>query len=430
MSCGRLHFFDMPELTAEQIATGGEDAKKAYLGFTVIQPTAPSSLGRTVIDPLKCGSDPDRFYCLQTNFRVHVEGVEYTVKGYPYMAQTGEATVCAHAALWGLCRYLSERYATYGEVYPYDLIRMTGDTEGRRVPYRGMLYTDYSKILSEFGCHPVILRPRTRFDEWVKDKRSFLDMYAYVESGFPVLASFGGHVATLVGHTTRETLKEDMGPDEYGFYDSYGFLDQYIVVDDNFFPYQRLGDWTDDIARNYGKHFESKLNPYPSKQTIYSAVVPLPEKAFMEPKFAREITSRFFSKVRKWLEEAITNSVQDKDQPLVTRLFLTTSSAFKRRKKLSFEGEAGAPGDRASQLPLRLDLPHFIWVMEISPLSLYQSGIAVGEVVLDASASPYEGGGLIYARVGKRVLLQETKLKILDGATFNFKQYTHNLGER
>jgi hypothetical protein len=428
--CGRLHFFTAPELTVEQVAKGDERAKDAYVGFSVVQPIA-QSLGRTVIDPLKCGNDPSCFYCLQTSFRTHIQGAEYAVHGYPYMAQSGEATVCAHAALWGLCRYLSERYAIYGELYPYDLIRMTGDTEGRRVPYRGMLYTDYSTILSEFGCYPVIRRPRTypRSNDWVDDKDTFLDIYAYVESGFPVLASFRGHVATLIGHTARKTLHGDMKADKHGFYDSYGLLDQYIVVDDNFFPYQRLGDWNDGIERNYGRHFETKLDPYPSKQTIYSAVIPLPEKAFLEPASARAIATSFFDKVRPWVREAVEHSGQDVGEPLVTRLFLTTSNAFKRRKKLCFEGEPGKPGDVASQLPLRLDLPHFVWIMEISPLPLYKSGSAIGEVALDASASSTERG-FIYGRVGQQVVFDGTKLKKLDSAAYSFKQYTHNLGER
>ena len=90
------------------------------------------------------------FYVLRTGFKTHLGGPALTANGYPYMSQDGEATVCAHTALWGLCRFLSERYSFYREVYPYDLITMTTDTQGRSVPYHGMTYSDYSRILVGF----------------------------------------------------------------------------------------------------------------------------------------------------------------------------------------------------------------------------------------------------------------------------------------
>ena len=64
-------------------------------------------------------------------------------------------SVCSFGAR-GVCRYLSQRYPHYKELYPFDFIRMTETSEGRAVPYRGMTYTDYCKILSEFGTFPIV----------------------------------------------------------------------------------------------------------------------------------------------------------------------------------------------------------------------------------------------------------------------------------
>ena len=143
---------------------------------------------------------------------------------------------------------MSERYHEYRELYPYDFIRMTGDTEGRRVPYRGMTYSDYSKILSQFGCHPAIIRPKgtevhiasVKSRDWTKDRDTFFDLYSYVESGFPVLTSFGGHVVNIIGHTMSGDLPSGAVQDKHGFYNSSYLVDRYIVVDDNFFPYRLL----------------------------------------------------------------------------------------------------------------------------------------------------------------------------------------------
>lgn len=429
--CARLHFFGTPELTIEKVTAGDHEAKQSYIGFSVLQPTInpqrSRGIGRTVIDPLKCGNDPARFFCLQTPFSAHIQGVRYEVNGYPWMSQSGEATVCAHAALWGVCRYLSERYNEYGEYYPYDLIEQTGFAEGRRVPYRAMRYTDYSNILSSFGCHPVIIKSKTYGNpNWMDEKVSLLNIYSYVESGFPVLTSFNGHVAAVIGHTSRQDLSFD-SPYEFGFHDSYALVDQYVVVDDNYFPFQLLGDRADGGDRNYGTRFASQLAPHPSKQDMFAVVVPLPEKAFMPPDLARRIGATYFNNHRGSLVGFAPQSGYNQD-PLVTRLFLTSSNAFKKRKSQSASGNLGKDPDLLSQFPLRLNLPHFIWVMEISPLSLYTGRSIIGEVVLDASADRAEVG-FVYGRIGNLISFQG-KESVADGTPTSFCQFTHNLGER
>jgi hypothetical protein len=161
------------------------------------------------------------------------------------MSQDTEATVCAHTALWSVCRYLSERYTVYPETYPYDFITGTTDTNGRTAPYRKMTYTDYSRLLTRFGCHPEILFMREDTTNLWGKKTSTLSaekltrLYTYVESGFPVLASFRGHVVSLVGHTMD--LSRTPKPNQHGWIDSSGYLKQFVVVDDNRFPYQLLG---------------------------------------------------------------------------------------------------------------------------------------------------------------------------------------------
>jgi len=55
-----------------------------------------------------------------------------------------------------------------------------------------MTYTDYCKILSDFGTYPIYRFLQTRdakTNAVLKDPKAFEDLYCYVESGFPVLAS-------------------------------------------------------------------------------------------------------------------------------------------------------------------------------------------------------------------------------------------------
>ncbi len=425
--CSRLHFLGREGLTVEDVVYRSEDHRDDYLGFSVLEPVTEHCLGRTVIDPFKVREDTEGLFCLRTKTRVHIQGADYEVNGFPYRSQSGEATVCAHTALWCACRYLSERYTAYRELYPYDLIEMTGDTNGRRVPYRGMTYTDYSTILSGFGCHPAIIRPKgtettvggKKSKDWSKDRDSYYDLYAYMESGFPVLASFGGHVVNIIGHTLSDTMMAKHVP-EQGFYNSAAMLKDYVVVDDNFFPYQRLG--YDGVQQYYPPAAYASTAHPPTIDSIFAAVVPLPEKAYLRPADARRCAYKFLNheSIRRLVEETVKELACSPDS-LVARQLLTSSMSFKRRKREDFRKQ----GDELLTYPICLNLPHFIWVMEVTAADLYKKRQCFGEVVLDATVGPDEWEP-IYARIG-RYLVMGSRRQRLDNAPVSYPQYSHNL---
>lgn len=422
--CSRLHFFDYPGIQHKDLLVAPEKFRERYLGFSVVRPVNVRCLGRTIIDPYKIGKSlSDGFYLLRTRFRAQINGTEFTVSGYPFTSQDADATLCAHSALWGVCRYLSERYPHYKELYPFDFVRMTESSQGRAFPYRGMTYADYCKILNDFGTCPVtaFLQKQDANKVTVPDLDAFQDLCAYVESGFPVLASLrmasAGHVVSLVGHTLDYSTTITATT---GFVDSSLFLKQFVVVDDNFFPYQKLGYENDpeNYLGIYGKSplSEGKLGI----KDIFTMTCPLPEKVFLPAKDAREKAMKHCQKFLSILKETGA-------EPFVCRLFVAGSSAFKRRKLASALSES----DPASSLVANLHLPHFLWVMEISPVDLYKAGTCTAEIVLDATAGSAEDG-IIYMRIGDQMHVagkSQTIWKKIDGPK-QFTQYTHNLGEK
>jgi len=430
--CSRLHFFNTDALSAEEAIFHPETYKDNYMGYSVIEPVARRCVGRTVVDPYMIGQQQKTHFCLRTPTKVRIHGADYETHGFPYRSQSGEATVCAHTALWAACRYLSERYREYRELHPYDLIEMTGDTNGRRVPYRGMSYTDYSTILSEFGCHPAILRPKgteitggggKKTRDWSMDRESFFDLYSYVESGFPVLTSFGGHVVTLIGHTILDALPGGKVADKHGFYDSAYLVKEYIVVDDNFFPYQLLG--YRGSAQYYPAGAYGTMEHPPSIDAVVAAVVPLPEKAFLPPRFARESGSSVFATASAQAKIAdVVKKLALKDETLkLIRLLLTSGSAFHRRKREFYNQNTK---DDLLKYPVSLNLPHFVWVLELSTLSTHNARRCFGEIVVDATSSRHEYEP-IYVRIGNH-LISGNKEQEFASCPLDFPQYTHNLG--
>jgi hypothetical protein len=421
-ACQRLHFFSVVSLDPKDLLVNPDNYKEAYLGFSIIRPVIRRCIGRTVIDPYKIGkSIKDGFYLLRTPFHAQINGTRFKVEGYPFTTQDLDATLCAHSALWGVCRYLSERYTHYKELFPFDFITMTETNEGRVFPYRGMTYTDYCKILTDFGTYPVVAAVQRREkDTFVQVPDAFTDLCAYVESGFPVLASIrlstANHVVSLIGHTI------DYGRSvaaTTGFIDSSYFLKQFIVADDNVFPYQLLGEGDD--PENYAPSFY-KASPVTGQgvgiKDIITMTCPLPEKVFLTARRARE-------KALKHLEFFKSTLLRAGPEPFITRLFVTSSSAFKRRKLKI----AKAHDDPASSLPVGLHLPHFLWVMEVYARDEYKDGNCLAEIVLDSTAGSAEEG-IIYIRAGDQlyVAAAETIWRTVPGPT-RFRQYTHNLGE-
>ena len=239
--CIRLHFFSRDAVTPTTFRSGPGTLQSDYLGFSVIRPVSGRCLGRSVFSAERVGLS---HYNLATDFKVHLRGQVLTVRGFPYTSQDTDVTVCAHAALWATCRYLSERYPVYREVYPYDLVEWTAPHRGRRAPHRGMTYEDYSTILTSFGAHPEVLRIQE--EEGKQSLEKFQDMCSYIESGFPVLASLKGHVIVAIGHTLdfsalHHPLYGTAAADPLGMVDCSAYWKQIIVVDDNAFPHAQLG---------------------------------------------------------------------------------------------------------------------------------------------------------------------------------------------
>ena len=100
--CKRLHFFARTGISNASLLFDSESLVDDYIGFAVIRPVAKRCIGRTVIDPWLVGrSIKDDYFSLRTSFKTHISGQALVARGYPYMSQDGEATVCAHTALWG-----------------------------------------------------------------------------------------------------------------------------------------------------------------------------------------------------------------------------------------------------------------------------------------------------------------------------------------
>ena len=426
--CVRLHFF-REHLSESQILLRG--AKEDYLGSAVIEPLSTRCIGRTVLDPTKLGHDLRTVHLLSTTFNSRIGGQLYQVRGYPFRSQNSEATVCAHVTMWGVCRYLSTKFKLYRKHLPFELIEMAGRRNGRVVPHHGLSYEDYSEILDRFGCYPVIVanhglgaQPFSARNSDRINQKEFIgfqrNLYTYIESGFPLIASFGGHVVSIVGHTSKspkEVQKQFQHQTEPVH--AAELVDKYVVMDDNVFPYQFMARQAEG-----GDQYQRSLSQ------VRGIVVPLPDEVYLRPQDVEAFISNFVDDdlVTPLIEES--RSDLSPDGPLVYRPFLTTGASLKAFKLKQLYRE---PKDTVPRYHLWLSLPKFVWVIELSTIGLRAKDEAFGEILLDATAgiSDLEP---IFIRIGKYIA-RNRRIEGKPGIDYrlateysSFRQYRHNLG--
>lgn len=334
-----------------------------YLGFIILRPNRVTSIGRTILDPGKLHFVTGHI-CTAV-YPVHILGAELTARGFPYMSQDTDVTVCAHAACWMIFRYFSQRYRRYAEKWPYEVSQLTRDVStGRLVPSKGLTAFQVTEMFSNFGFSPEIYMRQQYGDMFEKL------LYMYVESGLPVVAALSSHrhAITIIGHTSDFAVQPPATPASSDVY-----LNGLIANDDNFMPYQAIRK--EDPAPSGGHWSRFKV------AEIDTFIVPLYEKIHLSAEHVVKLAEAILTDSKLGIDAL---SKQLKYEQLVTRTFLTSSKSFKkmrREKPLAFG---------ISDVYCEMAMPKFIWVCELSRPDLFKDGKIAGEILFDATANPLD----------------------------------------
>jgi hypothetical protein len=387
--CVRLHFFSAP-VTENDIVTTSSNAKESYLGYSVIRPTKPNCIGRTLLSHKLRLHPKAHITCCEE--QANVLGGDFTINGFPFISQDTDATVCAESALWMVLRYFSNRYGMYSEVLPFQITNIASHhAVGRRVFPSGGLYSwQLAEALRLQRFSPVIYAKKA-----MQYQANFHHLlYTYIESGFPLLLTFSDHVIVGYGHASDYGAPKPaaMTPASRAY--TSHFNRSLVVSDDNCFPYQML-------------HQAGPGNPIDSEydwSAIEEFIVPLPEKVFLPAEQAQ-------TAIEKVLRDFQPQSATLAGKPLLLRLFLTSARSF--RRMLASRG-MGHPS--VQSIYRNLPLPHFVWVCEIADYDEYAADRRIlGEVIWDATRNAHEPDGLIALHLPEKLIYDE-------GSAFNGPQ--------
>ena len=85
------------------------------------------------------------------------QGTILRMRGFPFVSQDTEITVCAQSALWMVARYFSNRYRSYPEIYPFQIGELTRDYPVGRLFPTGRLYVwQMAEVLRRINYSPLI----------------------------------------------------------------------------------------------------------------------------------------------------------------------------------------------------------------------------------------------------------------------------------
>lgn len=361
--CIRLHFFS--ELLDKVDLDDADKLQNSYLGYSVIRPTRPNCVGRTLIAP-QINENSENMHIRICAEKIHLRGIDLEVEGFPFISQDVDVTVCAQSALWMILRYYSNRYPFYGEIHPYQIGTLTNDYSiGRIFPSNGLFMWQMAEAMKQCRFEPLIYTRSAypnQFDHL---------LYTYIESGIPCLLGVPDHVVAAYGHFSDINSVTIPGDGEIHY--SSEFNQGFVINDDNSHPYQLL----------YATEpKDTKVSKY-KVSDIDSFIAPLPDKVYLTPEAFQKI-------VERWLEHFKPKSDFLKNKTLLLRSFLTTCVSFKRCLEKRGMGHLSV-----TQMYRNLPMPHFIWVCEVSTPEAYEEGKIHGEIIWDATRNGHETSGLV-----------------------------------
>lgn len=413
--CKRLSFFNGEVSVDDFINHTSEELNKRYIGSCVIIPNSFSSIGRTYLDPLKLERHifAPTSYMIATNFKIHIGAHSFTVKTFPYRGQDGGTMTCSEVTVMNILEYFGTRYPDHSIVYPSTILDLQKEvTYDRVLPAHGMNYYDLTRIMIKCGVSACVYNidaignKQNTYEEKLKEFHRIF--HQYVDSGFPVALGFEqeddnspGHSITCIGYKLHQDLSKTSIKDLYdknakiSLINCADLINDYIINDDNQLSYQ-VKPYTSLTIHNNLKISDMSVTMYKKMYmdsyeayNIVTQIISTEKHTGISSTNIRE-NMRILNDPDKFEDKLLyaqkCSNLGDKDNPIILRLFATSSTKYKEFKINTLKKEQ----IDIKKIYNNILMPRFIWVCEIYSWDSYKENLAIGEIILDATSSVCE----------------------------------------
>jgi hypothetical protein len=428
--CKRIHFFaediskimSLPDWTS-RVEALRKTSLTSYCGFCVIRPLPNASIGRTALRMRgPDGKDLESVITCRADTRANLLGAELHVRGANFMQQDSRVGACAQVAIWMGARHMHQRYH-YNWLSVADITKLASpntEDESTSLPAGSDFLTSERMIraVHEMGFQALCFRGNNIGEQ----------ILPYVESGLPVILGLDvpgasiGHAVTVIGRVFSKITKPTSRPVD--------FIPGFVVHDDQSGPYKVIPS-TPTAAKNFGFSANDIIKVRTRSGDVEFNLVDhgsfgmalMPVRAFSTARAAevtaqRRIANAFnqldslkaliakAGKINPLLDEL---AAAHKAGQVVLRTYLTSADGYRRHIA------DGSACDSLKDLLLRIHLPHFTWITEISSADSYNNSSAglrriYGHSVLDATSSGVDVAGLLMLHLPGVVFLRDVNI--------------------
>jgi len=388
----RIHFFST-DFSQAQFRSLTEPKRQAlfdsYLGYTVIRPGSPQTLGRTFIKPPETIQGKKAFFPTKGSFLSNLSGLQLEIVACPYLSQDQMVMACATASLWMSSNSLCTKGADIPSYSTSDITRLAlslNRTYGPTIGGRGLRIEEMEHAFMAMGYDPIL-------SEYPQQTNLLESAYLYLESGIPpVLTIFfpeqrihgyriqGLHAVTVVGHTMDTTLNRPLAIIN-NINTSASFMPNLILNDDQNGMYL-CADVMPTAKKE--KPFRAKLQINVNGQILVgycnSILVPLPPRVLLDGEAAQRAAASWlvFAQSNNWL----------KNDPLVLRTFLVRANRLK--ESFLIRANSGV-SKRLSEVYRGLSMPRYVWVVEYGYYNNWVNSAPAnltieGEIIIDPTS--------------------------------------------
>lgn len=408
--CIRISFFDK-QLKIEEFRElkHYDKINDSYLGFVVIRPTFPHIMGRSVVSPKAIITNNFKICRVQTSTTAN--GLKLYVSGFPHSSQNTETIACAETTIWSIMEYFGIRYPEYTPTLPSKIGAILSQHSFERLlPSKGLRADQISYALRELGFGVKL------YHSEVYGQDLFLVLLRmYIESGIPVVAAIQskniGHAQVIIGRArfTDDDVNQLKKTEDIGkgvtLVDLEKMSLKYVYIDDNYPPYQ-----ISELENPGGFYKENEFK----KCVITSFIVPLYSKIYLDAAAARAY-------VKSLIKQYIHNLDLIKNDEIILKVFLASSRSYKH-----YISQNDTIDLLPKELILRVPMPKFIWIAELSNRDLIKKNLINGLLIVDATETKHHG--LIAGFIGNYYFTENlNEIVQINVPLQPFKNYSNNL---
>ena len=362
--CMRLSFIETDSLSDKLNNENFERIRTGYKGFVILRPLSHAVIGRNVISKEALDTDQAQLAICRSSIPSSCLGIKTEAYGFPHSSQDGEMMTCAETTIWSIMEYFGNKYPEYTPIPPSEILEILKPTAyERQLPSNGLTFDQIASVFNHrgFGCKVYNNADNPMFKEI---------MACYVESGIPVAVCLEsevdqeGHAVVAVGHKvvdrTDIASSNKVEIEGKSYYIWNNLVDEFVFNDDNLVPY------TVAPFNEPTKGYTGSMS-WPNVK-ISNIIVPLNAKIYLDAEKAIGAANYIV---------ACYMDVRDQS---VIRTFLASSRSY--RQYLMDNDDISA---EAKDIYVKIPMPKFVWICEISDLVACERSKVNGIVIIDAT---------------------------------------------